>query len=254
MPKTVTIDAFAASAAKYQSGFAVVAVDVIRATTTITTAVEHGRAVYPATSTDAAFAIARLLNRPLLIGELGGNVPYGYDLTNSPAQIAALNTVAAGQFTAPDRPLVLTSSSGVPLLVEAEKADAAYAGCLRNLSALADHLATQHQQVAVIGAGTRGEFRREDQLGCAWLADKLLERGFEVSDENTLGLIERWRGADVEQLREGRSADYLKRTGQVFDLEFVLHHIDDARVVPMFSAGVLRDVLAESPVPSGRLP
>lgn len=247
MPRTVTIDSFAASASKYQTGHAVVAVDVIRATTTITTAVHHGRAVYPAVSTDAAFAVARLLDRPLLVGELGGNVPYGYDLTNSPVQVAALNAVSAGAFTDTQRPIVLTSSSGVPLLIEAEKADAAYAGCLRNLTALADHLRDHHEHVAVIGAGTRGEFRREDQLGCAWLAEKLLERGFEASDEGTLSIIERWRGADVNQLRDGRSAEYLKRTGQVFDLEFVLHHVDDVKVVPRFSTGVVRDSVTDAP-------
>ena len=49
-----------------------------------------------------------------------------------------------------------------------------YVACLRNYSALIAYLAAHHPMVAVIGAGSRGEFREEDQLCCAWIAEGLL--------------------------------------------------------------------------------
>ena len=65
--------------------------------------------------------------------------------------MAALSLLPSGRFTAPDRALILVSSSGIPLLLRASQASdrAVYAACLRNLSAVADHLARHHDRVAV---------------------------------------------------------------------------------------------------------
>ncbi len=229
---TVIIDSLPSSAEKYIQDWTIVVVDVIRFTTTALTALAINRTVYPARSADEAFSIASQLKDPLLAGELGGNVPYGFDLSNSPVQIMALRQVPCGFFTSPHRPLVLVSSSGSQLLMNSLEAQDVYLGCLRNISALTAHLATQHDKIAILGAGTRGKFRREDQLCCAWLADRLAEKGFDCANDATREMIKRWRGESTEIIRQGSSADYLRRTGQVHDLEFVLHYQDDLAVVP----------------------
>ena len=54
MDRSVVIDCFPESAEKYRDGYAVVVIDVIRATTTATTAVSLGRRVFPAQTTDEA--------------------------------------------------------------------------------------------------------------------------------------------------------------------------------------------------------
>jgi len=239
MSRTVVIDYLPASAEHYRDDYAIVVIDVIRATTTATTAVALGREVYPAQTTDDALLLAEKLEHPLLVGEMGGNVPYGFDLTNSPVQVAALSRIPSGFFTAAHRPLVLVSSSGTRLLMNAVGAKAVYISCMRNYSAVAEYLQGRHDHIAILGAGTRGEFRREDQIGCAWLAEKLVAAGYRPESPRTRHLIERWRGADFNIVREGRSADYLRRSGQVHDLEFVLHHIDDLDVVPELVDGCL---------------
>ena len=48
MPKSVVIDYLPESARRYRSGWAIVAVDVIRATTTAITAAATGRRCFPA--------------------------------------------------------------------------------------------------------------------------------------------------------------------------------------------------------------
>jgi 2-phosphosulfolactate phosphatase len=224
MKGAVVIDCFPESAERYRERYAIVAVDVIRATTVATTAVSLGRRVYPAKTADDASIIARTLKDPLLVGELGGNMPFGFDLTNSPAQIAARTDV--------HRPMVLVSSSGTQLLLNAAGGGPVFAGCLRNVTALAQHLAGRHERVAVLGAGTRGQFRREDQIGCAWIAEKLVAAGYRAETPRTGELIARWHGADPQVIRGGRSAAYLDRSGQQEDLEFVLAHIDDLDTVP----------------------
>ena len=56
-------------------------------------------------------------------------------------------------------------------------------------------------------------------------------------------MIDRWHGAEVEVIREGESADYLRRSGQVHDLEFILHHFDDLNVVPCLIDGEVVNLL-----------
>jgi 2-phosphosulfolactate phosphatase len=170
----------------------------------------------------------------LLVGELGGHRPEGFHVQNSPSAIEARDD--------PERPAVLLSTSGTRLLHEATSAGAVYAACLRNLTAQVVHLAAHHSHVAVIGAGSKGEFREEDQLACARVAAGLLDMGYRARDARTLEIVERWQGAPVEACAVGPSAEYLQRTGQADDLEFVVTHIDDLNGVFLFEEGELRRV------------
>jgi len=231
MKGTVIIDCFPESAERYRDRYAIVVVDVIRATTVATTAVSMGRRVFPAKTTDDACVIAATLKDPLLVGELGGNKPYGFHMTNSPVQIAAREDV--------HRPMVLVSSSGTQLLLNAVGSVAIYLACFRNVSAVARHIGGRHERIAVLGAGSRGQFRREDQMGCAWVAEKLLEAGYVSEMQKTSDLVSRWHNASADLIRGGESAEYLNRSGQQEDLEFILDHIDDLDTVPSLVNGEL---------------
>jgi len=234
MKGTVVIDCFPDSAHRYRGDHAIVVVDVIRATTTVITAMSMGMRVFPVETSDEAFVLASSLKEPLLVGELGGNVPYGFDLTNSPVQVTALEYF--------HRPIVFVSSSGSQLLRNAVGSEAVYVVCFRNLSAVANYMSGRHERIAILGAGTRGQFRREDQMGCAWLAQKLVEDGYRPESQLTKGYISRWKDASAEDIREGKSAEYLRRSGQVHDLEFIIHHVDDLDVVPSLVNGEMKMV------------
>ena len=91
----------------------------------------------------------------------------------------------------------------------------------------------------MLGAGTRNQFRREDQIVCAWVAKLLAEAGHEPETDLTKNVIQRWEDADPEEFRKGRSAEYLRRSGQLHDLEFIVHHVDDLDVVPLLVDGEL---------------
>jgi 2-phosphosulfolactate phosphatase len=198
----------------------VVAVDVIRSTSTAITCVASGRRCIVVPSLEAAMDWRARLPNAYLVGELGGNMPYGFDLTNSPAAVAQLPDPAARQ-------VILLSTSGTRLMTMAAERHRTLVGSLRNWVAQARALRDAGPiSVAVLGAGTRGEFREEDQLCSAWLAGALVDAGFHADDE-TLRLVERWRGASVEAIRLGASARYLADSGQLVDLEFILAHVAD---------------------------
>ena len=234
MSKSVVIDYLPESARHYRDGYAIIAVDVIRATTTAVTAVSMGRRCFPVPSMEVGVPLAARLDNPVLVGELGGNMPFGFDLTNSPAEIASRNDTL--------RPMILLSTSGTVLIHNAKTSDAVYAACLRNYKATIQHVAERHHRVAVIGAGSRNEFRREDQFCCAWLAQGLIEAGFEPEDTRTTEIVDRWRDASPEVIREGNSARYLMKTNQVRDLMFILDHINDLNIAVMLKHDELEAV------------
>jgi 2-phosphosulfolactate phosphatase len=231
MKGSVLIDCFPESAERYRDRYAIIAIDVIRATTTATTGISRGWRIFPSRTTDEAAEIGSSLNNPLLVGELGGNMPYGFDMTNSPVQVDLRTDTY--------RPMILVSSSGTQLLMNASGSIAVYIACFRNLSAVANYIAGRHDRVAIIGAGTRGQFRREDQMGCAWVAERLVGLGYRAENPETEQFISRWHGVSPEEVRGGRSAAYLRNSGQEQDLEFTLSHIDDLDVVPALVNGEL---------------
>jgi len=248
MQKTVAIDYFPESVGTYRNGYAIVAVDVIRATTTAVTCVTLGRRCFPTPSLEEAVPLAARLPNPLLVGELGGSMPYGFDLNNSPTDLEFRTDI--------HRPMLLLSTSGTRLICGAQESQAMYVACLRNYTAQANYLITHHPKVVVIGAGSRGEFREEDQLCCAWIAAGLLAAGYEPQNERTVAIVERWRNMPVDAIVDGASAEYLRKTGQSRDLEFILTHIDDLNEVYRFERGEVVKLAVEQVVgeSAGALP
>lgn len=237
---SVVIDCFASRASRYCETHLIVAVDVIRATTTAVTAAALGRPVHPMPTLEAAWAASRQLDRPLMVGEVGGVMPDGFCLNNSPTAIFNRTDI--------ERPMILLSTSGTPLLCAARGAPAVHLACLRNFRAQAAQLADGADRVALIGAGSRGTFRLEDQLCCAWIAEILLDAGFQPENDSTLDLVRRWSGESVDRILESESAEYLIRTGQQEDLEFVLTRVDDTASVCTLDPATGKIVLAGSEV------
>jgi 2-phosphosulfolactate phosphatase len=223
MKSTVIIDVFDTDKPEFGNDYAVVAIDVIRATTTAVTGVALGRQCFPVSSVEEATRLAKRMKDPLLVGELGGNMPFGFDMQNSPAQLELRTDI--------NRPMILLSTSGTRLVTEFRDQDELYLACLRNFSAVIDHFVTRPSKVALVGAGTRGEFREEDQLCCAWIAKGLIDHGYVPENEVTSTIVERWDGAPVDVISSGNSAAYLQRSGQTRDLDFILTHVDDLNCV-----------------------
>ena len=220
---SVIIDFLPENIGRYRTGYAVVAIDVIRATTTLATGKALGRRCYVAPDIEHALSRASSMERPLLAGEKGGDMPAGFDMTNSPAALALRVDI--------ERPMILVSSSGTRLIDGARSCEAAYLACFRNWRAIAAQVCGRHPRVAVIGAGTRGEFREEDQICCAWVARYLIEHGYAAGDARTLDIVARWGGAPPAACLVSRSVAYLKRSNQLEDLEFILSHVDDLDIV-----------------------
>ena len=237
MKNKVVIDCFPESAAAYGPGYAVVAIDVIRATTSAITVAARGGRCFPVPSTDAAKTLASRLANPILAGEVGGDVPMGFEMNNSPADFDSCADLA--------RPVILLSSSGTKLLHEARHADAVYLASFRNYSYMARHLVDHHSQIAVIGAGSRNEFREEDQMCCAWITRGLIDEGYVPGNDKTMEIVRQWRVEEPSAITAGKSAAYLRRSGQTKDLDFILAHVNDLSAAFVMKNGEVAMIPAE---------
>jgi phosphosulfolactate phosphohydrolase-like enzyme len=124
MEKTVTIDCSPESLAYYRDGYAIVAVEVMRATTAVAAL---NRRCFPELLSRRRFPSLEGLTITLLVGKLGGSMPNGFDLTNGPAELGLWSDVY--------HPMMLLSPSGTKVLCEAKGSDAVYAACLQNYGA-----------------------------------------------------------------------------------------------------------------------
>ncbi len=222
MTRTVAIARYP-SLGEGDEEWTVVGIDVIRATTTAVTAVAAGRRCFPVRSLEAALPLAARLENPLLVGELGGNMPYGFHLQNSPAEM--------DRRTELDRPVILLSSTGTALLSAAAERSLTYAACLRNVRAQAQRLIESHDRVLLLAGESRGEFREEDRLCCGRLAKTLLDAGFAARNVLVEEIAKRWGSAPDDSFTDGHSVGYLADTGQFHDVEFILSHVDDLDTV-----------------------
>jgi 2-phosphosulfolactate phosphatase len=148
-------------------GIAVV-IDVLRASTTIVTALAHGadRVVPAAEIAEAEHVASRLVPPALRGGERGGVRIEGFDLGNSPREYAA-DRVAG-------RTIVITTTNGTAALAASQGAREILIGAIVNRAAVADavrRLARHDDHVHLVCAGTDGRVSAEDLLAAGAILD-----------------------------------------------------------------------------------
>lgn len=148
-----------------------VVLDVLRATTTIATALENGAAaVIPVREQDQAIAIRGRLGRDgvLLGGERDSRLIAGFDLDNSPGSYA--RELVAG------KTIVLTTTNGTRALTEAARGrTVVYCGALINRSAVVAALtASNAAEALLICAGELGTLSFEDFVAAGAIVEGLL--------------------------------------------------------------------------------
>lgn len=225
-------------------GWTVAVVDCLRATTTIAAALAAGcTAVTPMREESAARSLAAARNA-LLAGERNCVPPAGFALGNSPAEFTTERVDG--------REVVLWTTNGSQALrvaVEGGASDVLAFG-LVNLAATARYLRQcRCRQLAVVCAGTEGEFSLED----AFTAGALLEG---VAGEGDGGLEADERGHAALLLYRGgrgdargvfdatRAAAKLRAHGLGTDVAYAVRQ-DALDVIALWRDGALRAAGAE---------
>ncbi len=216
--------------------------DVLRATSTILTALFNGaRRVYPVSTIEEALVLrAARLPLALLGGEREGRRIEGFDLGNSPREYTP--EAVAG------RDIITTTTNGTVALRACEAARTVHAGAFLNLRALANRLVAdraQAEHVVLVCAGTGDRFALEDGLAAGALLALLGSRNdaprqrvstlaMDDASAAMLALYKRCRRRPLAALQASENGRRLRQIGLDGDIEWC------ARESPLDRVALLR--------------
>jgi 2-phosphosulfolactate phosphatase len=149
-----------------------VAIDVLRATSTMLTALAAGaRMVIPCGTIDEARTVAgdSRWAPTMLAGERAGRKIDGFDLGNSPAEFSPAAVKG--------KTIVCTTTNGTRAILACRKADRVMIGAFVNFSSVCEQLAASEGMIHLVCAGTDGQPTLEDTLFAGAVIDYLSATG-----------------------------------------------------------------------------
>lgn len=210
----------------------VVVVDVLRATSCMITALAEGvKEIHPVASLDECRALK--LKGYLTAAERGGQQIAGFDLGNSP--LSYLNGAYRGKKVA-----VTTTNGTLAITKSAPYAKQVVIGGFLNLSALAEYLQTQAEDVIILCAAWKGKVNMEDTLFAGALVSRLSEN-YQLECDAPLAaqtLYECIKGNLYDFMQQSSHARRLSKFGVEEDIKFCLE-TDKYQEIPVLRGEVL---------------
>ena len=206
---------------------ACVVIDVIRATSTIVTALANGAdGVEPVGRIEDAFARKAQNPQALLAGERGGQALPGFDLGNSPENFTA------GQVQG--KRIILTTTNGTQALAACTGAREVATASFLNLAAVTAHLRKIGPPWLIVCAGCDGAFGVDDAAVAGALAEALDQ------DNALVSLYCSVRRDLTSLLLDSAAGRELRKVGLEKDIPFCAA-LDRFSIVPVLGTdGVLR--------------
>jgi len=220
------------------AGKLVVIIDVLRASSTIVTALVNGcRGFVPILSPGQAKKKAQQFEKEkvLLGGEREGTKIEGFDLGNSPREYK--------REAVKDKTIIFSTTNGVKTLEMIKGAYRIIIGSFLNLQAVCNYCTNYKGDILIICAGKEGRFSLED-TACAGMIINSLRDVFPVAcrevDANlTAQLLYKKFGNNIlEILRKSQHGRYLESIGLGEDLKFC-SQLNFFHIVPIFRDGII---------------
>lgn len=196
----------------------VVVVDVLRASTTIVTALANGaKEVIAKARPDEVRQAANGFQREscLLCGEREGKALPGFDLGNSPAEYSPERVK--------NKTLLYTSTNGSQMMVKARRAAQVWIGSFVNITAVLNGILMRDENVCIACSGREGQFSLEDTVCAGMMVDLLNQQDanrFEATDSAYASqiLYQHDAGNLLEMLQRSKHGRYLISLGMENDL------------------------------------
>lgn len=146
----------------------VVVVDVLRASSTILTALVNGaKEVIPAESVSVAARISKGLGNSVLCGERNGKVIEGFKLGNSPFEYTSENVKS--------KSLIFSTTNGTVAIAKSKYAKSCVLASFLNLSTVIQHLLAINEDFIIVCSGKLNDFCVEDSVIAGLIIAKLFE-------------------------------------------------------------------------------
>ncbi len=201
-----------------------IAIDVLRATTTISTALDAGaEAIQVFSDMEKLMQVSEewLPEKRLRAGERGGATVAGCDLGNSPLDCTPERVQG--------RRLFISTTNGTRALQRVQDAPVVLAAALVNRKAVVEYiLAQQPETIWLVGSGWEGSYSLEDTVCAGAIAHSLLTQlncPLEelVGNDEVVGAISlyaQWKDQLLEMFHQASHGKRLLRLGVVEDLKY----------------------------------
>jgi 2-phosphosulfolactate phosphatase len=210
-------------------GKTVVVVDILRATSCMTTAFAHGiEAMKPVATLEECKELKH--SGYFIAAERGGQKVEGFDIGNSP--FSYMDVKLKGEKVA------VTTTNGTLAITKSMSANNILIGSFLNLKAVTEEVVALNQDLVIHCAGWQGSVNAEDTLFAGALID-LLPENFAISaDDASLAhaLYQRHSTNLLDYVTQSAHAQRLKNFGIMKDIEFCME-IDKYDVVPYLKDG-----------------
>ncbi len=213
----------------------VVVIDVLRATSVMTTALANGaKQIIPVLTPEEAFDLQKEMGAENVV--LGGErnaVPIeGFDFGNSPFSYSPE--------IIKDKTLIITTTNGTRAIINSKGASKLYVGAFLNDQAIVDVVAGD-EEVMLVASGSKDHFTMEDSLCAGKIAYHLAEKGAELSDVAiAMATLYEQNKEDIHALGcKGKHYKRLSGLGAQEDLQYC-YESAKLDVVPVYtSEGIL---------------
>lgn len=212
---------------------AVVAIDVLRATTAICAAFENGvKKIIPVSTVEEARAFQA--EGYLAAAERNGQIVEGFEFGNSP--FSYMTPEVKGET------VVLTTTNGTRAINIAAKTHKVLIGSLINLQAVIDFLIARPEDVLLLASGWQGKFNLEDSICAGAITDALIKSGKYMSDEDsTIAAMFLYQKASVNYFGFLKASSHRRRLRNLNlneDIKYCLTP-NQTTVLPVYKDGAL---------------
>src|ERR1700677_987200 len=186
--------------------------DVLRATSSMITALAHGVGeIYPVRTIDEALVLKERFPDAVLGGERMGDKIPGFDIGNSPLEYRELVK----------KRIITTTTNGTIALRACEKAERVLVGALLNIDALVAKLARfTPEKITIVCAGTFRELALEDVIAAGAVCAKL--QGAVLNDSTLVALstFKKYENDLLSALRDSRNGRALTAAKRGVDVQW----------------------------------
>ena len=212
----------------------VVIVDILRATTVISTAFENGiKAIIPVKSLEETLKYKNFKNH-ILAAERNTLPIEGFDYGNSPFHYINANING--------KTLVLTTTNGTKAIHLAKNHKVITASFL-NIDAVHSFLIKQNTNIIILCSGWKGLFNLEDTIFAGALAKKILKnKKFDSNCDSLNAAVDLYSIAKNNLFQYLENSSYRKRNKSkeiIKDTHFCLNPTITSEIIPIFIEGKL---------------
>jgi 2-phosphosulfolactate phosphatase len=221
-------------------GKTAVIIDVLRASSSITTAISNGaKKIIPVADMSDAMKIANTMDQKdfLLCGEKDGSKIEGYHLGNSPAEYTP--------DVVENKTLIFNTTNGTKAIKKSSLANKIYVGTFLNQQAILNALKEHEDEIVLVCSGWQGRLSIEDTLFAGSIVHSIVGGNLPDSAKDgakvAFGLFEKF-GDDLEGAIS--KSDHAKRLAELVpngDISFCCK-VNEFDVLPGMRDGILTNL------------